>query len=473
MGIVEVGRGERIVAVNERFCGILGYRARRAVLVWNCQWFAAKGVNLPSVLPELTDSTCVVSLIYAGPTGGEMVKYGGFMTQPRDEGHDHPPAASRIEILGQLAANLAHDFNNIFSSIILNLEVMENEGDLPDHIAQPLRTVINEAHRGACSLRRLATLGQSIEPSRQPLELTEITGRALTRLRPLLGSDVQVRFERSPDPLWVEGDGAMLEQVIENLLLNAGEAMPQGGILSVSVGNSNRRDGECGTLDAEGSYACVSVSDTGHGMDVDIQARIFEPFFTTKRPGRLAGLGLVVARRIVEQHGGHIAAFSEPWQGSRFEVHLPVTEPGCTPPSKHVGGGGETLVFVEAEHALRRPAALLLRKLGYAVLEASGAAQASRIWEEYSQTIDLVIMSGGALGGEDQGHKLANEWRKQRPGLPVVLCAGGNDGPNAESEAEFSYLAKPYCAETLAAAVRRGLDNSTPGISEGNPRDET
>lgn len=401
------------------------------------------------------------------------------MTVPRDEGFDqtHAADALRTEVLGQLAAALAHDFNNTFSSILLNLEALQKSGELPSQVGEVLHELGKEAAKGAQVTRRLAAFGQLADADPRPLELSSWIRQSVASASSLLGSKVQVRFEPPRDPLWVNADPMLLEVAFENVLLNAAEAMPRGGITSICLKELNASTPSDRRKAPNAGMACLSVADEGKGMDSETLRRIFDPFYTTKPKGRLAGLGLTVVRRIVESHGGRVAASSKVNQGSRFEIHLPTT----APPRFAVDEmpivnlrGQETILFVEDQHALRRSAALSLRKLGYGVLEASTARQALEVLEEHGASIDLVV-TDQILPDAMRGHQLAREIRKRRIGLAVVLCTGCKEELSqvqTMARDEFAYLSKPYCADTLALTVRRCLDQSPAGSRPRDIRDE-
>jgi CheY-like chemotaxis protein len=287
-------------------------------------------------------------------------------------------------------------------------------------------------------------------------------------LKRVLGETVTLEFHPPTELPLVQADTGMIEQVILNLVVNARDAMPQGGTLTISTNPVEMNDAYVQTHPEArlGAFVCLRVSDSGCGMDAATMARIFEPFFTTKEIGKGTGLGLATVYGIVKQHDGWIEVSSEVGKGSAFNVFLPASsEPVKAPPPESpvtaaVRGGQETILVVEDEPVLRDMAHLILQDCGYRILEAGSGAEALQIWQRHANTIDLmltdVVMPGGMSGRE-----LAVKLLATHPRLKIIFTSGYNV---EETNTDFfrrggaAFLQKPYTRIDLARAVREVLD---------------
>jgi CheY-like chemotaxis protein len=260
-----------------------------------------------------------------------------------------------------------------------------------------------------------------------------------------------------------------MEQVIVNLAVNARDAMPKGGVLTVVLANAEVDEacarGRPGMT--PGSYVVLSVTDTGCGMDADTQARIFEPFFTTKEAGKGTGLGLATVYGIVKQSGGFIWVYSEPGRGTTFKIYLPRVDEAPEPLSPRPGApavhGTEMVLLVEDEDSLRSLLRELLESFGYRVLEAGQGVDAMRIAREHSGTIQLLLSD--LVMPQMTGRELADRLTRLRPGIKVLFMSGYAAGlaPDHEVPSDAAYIEKPFTADALAGAVRALLDAPTPG----------
>ena len=288
-------------------------------------------------------------------------------------------------------------------------------------------------------------------------------------LQRLLGETVTLEFNPPPELPLVQADTGMVEQVIMNLVVNARDAMPKGGTLTISADPVELNDAYVQTHPEArlGAFVCLRVCDSGCGMDPATKARIFEPFFTTKDIGKGTGLGLATVYGIVKQHEGWIEVSSEVGQGSTFNVFFPASsEPvKASPPAPSlaapVRGGHETILVVEDEPVLRDMAHLILQDCGYHVLEAGSGAEALQVWERNSGSIDLVL-SDVVMPGGMSGRELAERLLANRPQLRIIFTSGYNV---EETNTDFfrrdgaAFLPKPYTRGDLAKAVRECLDN--------------
>ncbi len=373
--------------------------------------------------------------------------------------------ATKMEAVGQLAGGVAHDFNNLLTTMSCFSEFLL-EG-LP--VGSPLRGDVEQikqaASRAADLTRQLLAFSrkQMIQP--RPLDLNEQVRGLEKLLRRLIGEDVQLVVELATDLGQVMADPGQLDQVLMNLVVNAKQAMPDGGRVTISTAEV--------TLDVAyarshlevrpGRYLRLSVSDSGVGMSEETRTRIFEPFFTTKGPGEGTGLGLSTVYGIVKQNEGHIECRSEPGHGTRFDVYLPRIEPAdeaeATAVVDQALTGRETILLVEDEEAVRRLASRVLASYGYHVVEAANAAEAVRAAEKTDRPIDLlltdVIMPG--MNGRD----LARHLHAEQPHLRVLYMTGYADSALASHgvlQTQAPVIQKPFSPRALAEQVRELLD---------------
>ena len=377
--------------------------------------------------------------------------------------------AQKMEAIGQLAGGIAHDFNNMLSAIMGFTGVVQRELSRGDPLQQDLAQVILAAERAAGLTRQLLAFSrkQVLEP--RVLEPNALIGTVERLLRRLIGEHVDLRLRLDPALGRVKADAGQVEQVIMNLVVNARDAMPGGGVLTVATANVDVDAGDARQRIevVPGAYVVVAVSDTGMGMDRATQARIFEPFFTTKELGKGTGLGLSTVYGIVQQSGGHVRVSSEPGRGSTFEVYLPRTEePGPpaaapAPPGREARPlvGGETLLVVEDEPLVRALAAQVLERQGYRVLPACDGGEALLQCEIHREEIHLVL-SDVVMPGMS-GRQLAGRLGRVRPGLRVVYMSGYTEEAfvhHGVLEAGTRLLEKPFTPEALLDFVRRALD---------------
>ncbi|MFW5952476.1 MAG: ATP-binding protein, partial [Gemmatimonadota bacterium] len=296
-----------------------------------------------------------------------------------------------------------------------------------------------------------------------------ILDRMLPLLRRLIGEDIDLATAVAPEAGTVRVDPAQIEQVVMNLVVNARDAMPDGGRILIEVDNDRITPDEAASypyIVHPGRYVRLSVSDTGSGMDEEVLNHVFEPFFTTKEQGKGTGLGLATLYGIVKQSGGYVWARSEPGRGSRFDIYLPRvgeragTEPDVQPGPPPEGGRGETILLVEDEDGVRDLARRVLEKNGYRVLEAADPAAALELMSE-SPAVDLLltdVVMPGMSGGE-----LAEHLRRSRPGLPTLFTSGYTEDEIVRRgivAGEAMFLKKPFTPNELLEHVRLTLQGA-------------
>jgi CheY-like chemotaxis protein len=367
---------------------------------------------------------------------------------------------------------VAHDFNNILTSTLLQLSMLLDDPSLAERTKDTLRQLEREAERAAGLTRQLLLFSRKQAISLRPVDLNKVLAHLFDMLRRLLSEDIQLEYPTSHIPLWVEADSVMVEQVITNLCLNAQDAMaPKGGRLTVDA-KLMKLDATATAANPEatpGLFACISVTDTGSGMNAATLERIFEPFFTTKGVGKGTGLGLSTVYGIAKQHGGWVEVTSQMGQGTTFRVFLPswteVSPVG--PESRELEGrkGKETILLVEDEKAIREMVALGLRHCGYRVFEAGNGPEAIKVWDDRAGEIDLLFSDMRMPGGMT-GMDLFERFKRAKATLKGVISSGYSSEEFLKSlepmAPDLAFLPKPYNVKTLAGTVRNCLDQSDP-----------
>ena len=373
--------------------------------------------------------------------------------------------AQKMEAIGQLAGGVAHDFNNILAAMTMHLSFMQQNPLLTMDLKESLEEVESETKRAANLTRQLLTFSRRRVARVLPLDLTGLIHDLLKMLRRLLGENIEVNFS-SPGPSWVRADAGMMEQVVMNLCINARDAMPKGGTLTLcNTLVELKGESQADSKSRPGSFVCLAISDTGCGMDETVLSRIFEPFFSTKEVGKGTGLGLATVYGIVQQHEGWVEVESKVGQGSIFRVYLPACAqplqgPAVVRAEEKKRGGSETILLVEDEAEVRRTVGLALRKLGYAVLEAGNGLEAIKVWDEHQRTISLLF-SDMVMPGPISGLDLAQRLRNEKPSLKIIISSGYSDDmaePSLPNQ-EIHYLPKPFGAAEMARIVRHCLDD--------------
>jgi PAS domain S-box-containing protein len=489
---------DRIIYVNAAFESITGYR-RAEVLGLDARGLgpaadddpayreatealAAGGTWTGVLTRRRVDGSPIAEEAVISSTRDDQGDGTGYVMVARDVTHERALEAQllqaqKMEAVGQLAGGIAHDFNNLLTAVRGYAELLWQ--DLPD--GDPGRADLDEVLRGADRATELThqllafARRQVLRPS--VLDVAVAVEGIVPLLRRLLGEHITLDTYSQPDLGHVKADPSQLDQVIVNLAVNARDAMPEGGRLTIETANVEL-DAEYAAARAEvtpGPYVALSVSDTGVGMDPETQARAFEPFFTTKETGQGSGMGLATVYGIVKQSGGSIGLYSEPGRGTTFKVYLPRVAAAATaraqvPTMDPPPTGSETILLVEDDATVRAFARRALEAQGYTVLEAASGAEALSLAASRGGSLDLLVTDVIMPGL--QGHQLAEQLRAARPDLPILYVSGftensvishGVPGP------EVAFLPKPYTAHDLARAVRDAMDRSRVDERLGSP----
>jgi PAS domain S-box-containing protein len=475
----------RVVDVNEAFLRTLGYTREEAIgrttvelglwpsdearthSVQETQQFGrVQQIEIEGRTKESARRTLLYSAELIDLEGVPHVLILTTDVTERRQLEDQLRQAGKMEAVGQLAGGVAHDFNNILTAILGYADLLAEGLPAADQRREDLEEIRKAAQRAAALTRQLLAFSrkQVLEP--RALDVNVLVDNMDKMLRPLLGENVELRAMPAPNLHAVRADPNQIEQVILNLAINARDAMPQGGKLTIETANVDLDEHYAArhATVVPGPHVMLAVSDTGTGMDAATQARIFEPFFTTKDPGRGTGLGLATVYGIVKQSGGSIWVYSEPGQGTTFKIYLPALHAPADRlgrPSAPAPGlvGTETILLVEDDEQLLHVAHRALEARGYTVLTAARGDAALETARGHAGPIHLLL-SDVTIPDMD-GRTLAATLREQRPDVRILYMSGYADQAivrHGVLAATVAYLPKPFTTEAIARRVREVLD---------------
>jgi PAS domain S-box-containing protein len=372
--------------------------------------------------------------------------------------------SQRMESIGRLVGGIAHDLGNLLMPITLGVKVLRRRLQQTDEkIEKTLSMIQKSAERGGNMVEQVLAFARGVEGERVALQIDAIVEEIEGITDETFPETIDVRTAIADDLPQVVGDATQIQQVLMNLCVNARDAMPDGGTLSIDVRPVELGEEEAQrTLDAEpGRYVCVRVQDTGTGMPDEVVDKIFEPFFSTKEEGDGTGLGLSTAYSIVQSHDGFIDVASEEGEGTTFWVYLPVSEegkerrPAPDEPTAVAAGNGERVLVVDDEAFILETAREALRDGGYRVLTAAGGDEALRQVDEHD--VDVVITD--LRMPEMDGLDLIRTLRARHPNLPIIAASGMADGRSEEAlqAGAHTFLAKPFSEEELRGALHEAL----------------
>ncbi len=384
--------------------------------------------------------------------------------------------AQKMESIGRLAGGVAHDFNNMLTAIAAHATFLRDNQPAGHPFVEDVTQMLAIVERAAALTRRLLALSREQVIAPQTLDLSILVLDMARMLQRLIGERIELTTQTAPGLGLVRADPRQIEQMLLNLVINARDAMPNGGRIFVELSNV--------TLDEHyvqhhvnvraGDYVLLSVSDTGEGMTEEVRSRAFEPFFTTKQPGKGTGLGLATVYGIVRQHAGQIWVYSEPGKGTIFKIYLPrvdETAMAATAKSEHAqaplaAGRDETILVVEDDSSVRNVLARTLRKLGYRVLVAADGSEGMRLAEDAEECVDLLLadLVLPDVNGSELGRRLMDRW----PSMKILCMSGYAQAAAVERgvlEPGAPFLPKPFNRRTLAERVRQVLDERDPAES--------
>jgi len=412
---------------------------------------------------------------YSAPVRDKVGKYYGRIWTFRDITESRKleaqlRQASKMEAIGQLAGGVAHDFNNILAVIQMQSELLKMSGVPSVEHSEFADEIGITVQRGAALTRQLLLFSRREVFQPRDLDLSVSIANTMKILKRLVSENIQTQIKLASEPMFINADAGMMDQVLMNLTVNARDAMPNGGRLDIET-SGVEFDEFTASQSAQtrpGSFVCLRVSDTGSGIPSDILPRLFEPFFTTKEAGKGTGLGLATVFGIVERHQGWINVESKVNHGTTFRVYLPrllksAALNSSQPASSVMDGGNETILVVEDDPSLRLSVRKALAQLGYRILEAPTGVKALEVWRQNRGDIrllltDLVMPDG--MTGKD----LAQRLLKEEPNLKVIYMSGytadilGKDFPLDQG---VNFLSKPFQALKLAHTIRDCLDKRT------------
>jgi two-component system cell cycle sensor histidine kinase/response regulator CckA len=383
--------------------------------------------------------------------------------------------SQKMQAVGQLAGGIAHDFNNVLTAIIMASDLLLTNHRPSDPSFQDIMNIKQNANRAASLVRQLLAFSrrQTLRP--EVLSLTDVLADLRMLLSRLIGNSITLNIDHGRD-LWpVKVDLGQFEQVIVNLTVNARDAMPEGGHLTISSRNVEERDIE--KLNYRGlqaaDYVVIDVQDTGTGIEADVLEKIFEPFFTTKEVGKGTGLGLSMVYGIIKQTGGYIYAESVVGEGTTFHIMLPrhiITEEEAAAPKavdapaekKKDLSGSATVLLVEDEDAVRMGGMRALKSRGYTVHEASDGLEALDVLEELEGNVDIVVSD--VVMPEMDGPSLLREICKDYPHIKFIFVSGYAEdafAKNLPEGAQFGFLPKPFSLKQLATVVKETLEDDS------------
>jgi signal transduction histidine kinase len=376
--------------------------------------------------------------------------------------------AQKIEAVGRLAGGVAHDFNNILTAITGHSELLLREMGADDPRRKHAEQIEKSAYMAAALTRQLLTFSrkQVIEP--RVLDLNAVVSNIENMLRRLIGDHIEFSTVLDPKAGHIEADPGQMDQVIMNLAINARDAMPQGGELTITTANVTLAKSDLKHFPdlCEGDHLILAIADTGTGMSEEVKAHVFEPFFTTKPVGKGTGLGLATSFGIVKQNRGHINVSSELGKGTTFNIYFPTVKSAVEPrpvriPLAEVVGGKETVLLVEDEPTVREFAVFTLREKGYTVFEAGNGEEGLFLAKQHDGRIDLLLTDVvmPVMGGKE----MADALRASHPNTKVLFTSGYTEDAivhHGVVQPGVIFLQKPYMATTLARKVREVLDEA-------------
>ncbi|MFQ5613333.1 MAG: PAS domain S-box protein, partial [Anaerolineae bacterium] len=478
---------DNIIYVNPAFERVTGYSP--AEVIGRSPHFLASGKHDEAFFQEMRDTinagqvwrgrvtnkkkdgTLFTEDVTISPIRGKNGEVVNFVEVKRDvtrelELEEQYHQAQKMESIGLLAGGIAHDFNNLLTAINGFAKLLQYELPPSDPRQEMVEKILQAGQRAADLIRQLLAFSRKQIIAPRVLNLNTVVAEMDKMLRRILGEDIVLEIRLAPD-LWpLIADPAQMEQVIINLAVNAHDAMPDGGQLTIETANVVLNETHVANhLELlPGDYVRLTVNDTGLGMSEEVLTRIFEPFFTTKEVGKGTGLGLATVFGIVKQNRGDIQVYSWERQGTTFRIYLPRAEDAAAASNRsrqadRIPGGAETVLLVEDDSSVRELASRVLAGQGYTVLEAANGEEALRLAREHNGQIHLLLTD--VVMPHMGGKELADRFRVARPQTRVLYASGHTDEAIARRgvlEPEMAFIQKPFSPTALARKVREVLD---------------
>lgn len=372
--------------------------------------------------------------------------------------------AQQMESLGTLAGGVAFEFNNILAMILPSAEMIAAAAELKSKSAVYVQRIIEAANRGASVARQLMVFARAEKAEFKPISLQRVALEVASLLEHKFSRDMKVLTDIAAPQSMILGDNALLHQAVLNLALNARDAMPEGGVVTLELAEAREEEMQAILPDAEKRpYIALRVRDTGRGIDEKTRRRIFDPFFTTKEPGSGLGLGLSIVHSIVNSHSGVIDVQTMPGEGTTVALYFPLLthhEPAAVPSKKKDAvSGSETILIVEDEESIRDTISELLTGHGYTVLTAADGMEGLELVQTHRNEIDLVLSDLGMP--RMNGEQFFTAARKLKPSLKIIITTGYLHSATKSKLLALGVtdmIAKPFSTETLLPAVRQALD---------------
>ncbi|RMG01864.1 MAG: response regulator, partial [Nitrospirae bacterium] len=372
--------------------------------------------------------------------------------------------AQKMEAIGTLAGGIAHDFNNILSAVLGYAEILRDEIPEDEKLIKSVDIIEQSAKRGASLAQKILNVTRKEKLQLKMSDINLVVEETLELLKRSIPKDIEIKAKLRRDIPEIRMDPGQIQQVIMNLIINARDAMPEGGTITVTTDMVGAENGAANGVKGESGFVKVSVSDTGAGISKDMQSKIFDPFFTTKEQGRGTGLGLYIVHSIITNHGGYINLYSEPGRGTRFNIYLPVLQGGTEKEDaktiEDLRGEGCVLVIDDEEH-LRELVKDYLEPLGYQVLTASDGREGVRVFSQRREDIDLVILDMIMPGMN--GAEVFQQIRSLKEDAKVLICSGYSHEGLAGireliKEGASGFIQKPFSKTTLATKVKEATE---------------
>jgi PAS domain S-box-containing protein len=492
VGLFRASAQGQILDCNGPLVKITGFPDRATLLATNTSFFypdpAARGPLMDSLAREGSvtfegwrlryDGTQIWGRVQAQAVrdeNGALIYYEGLVEDltERKQAEEALRAAegrllqaAKLEAVGRLAGGVAHDFNNLLGVIMGYADLMMKRLPAEDALRRNVQEIQKAAERASGLTRQLLAFSRRQVLQPRVLDLHHTIGEVETMLQRLIGADVELVTKLREGVGRVKADPGQIQQVLMNLAVNARDAMPQGGTLTIETANVDLTEDyareHMGV--AAGPYVLMAVSDTGQGMTAEVQAHIFEPFYTTKSPEKGTGLGLATVYGIIKQSGGNIWVYSEPGKGATFKVYLPRVDGGSASttlvdPPVGPARGRQVVLLVEDDAKVREVVAVALRDAGYVVLEADGGPAALAYLDTRGERVDLLVVDlvMPAMSGRD----LVQRWRAVHPETRALFISGYTD-TTAYRQGDLppgaDFIQKPFAPSALARKVREVLD---------------